>query len=84
MTTKKYNKKNVWQVMNHTGFGVVRMFLENGVYAEVGKRGLTSGGLLKKKVIDLLQNVTIENVLMLNKRYDVEVFIVPAKARVAA
>lgn len=84
MTTKKYNKKNTWQIMNHTGFGVVRMFLKNGIYVEVGKRGLTPSGLLKKKVLDLLQNVTIENVLMLNKRYDVEVFVMPAKARVAA
>lgn len=84
MTTKKYSKKNTWQIMNNTGFGVVRMSLKNGVYVEVGKKGLTSSGLLKKKVLSLLQNITVENVLMLSKRYDVEVFIVPAKARIAA
>lgn len=83
INVKKYSKKNTWQIMNHTGFGKVRMYLANGIYAEIGKKGLLKSGQIKQAVKKLLNELTIENVLLLSKRYDVEVYIVAVENRMA-
>ena len=69
--TNKFCKHNVYQVMANAGiWGPVKMF-RNGFLLEIPESCLTKAGTIKTPVKNLINDLTLKNATILNRKYGV-------------